>query len=96
MAVALAVTALVVAVESPVWLLATSGQIECEVEKKEIGRPMEREETPEVVEEESLEDAENVAAYSASKTLDEISEEVPQDIKDKIIDLEAEQQEKLR
>ena len=30
------------------------------------------------------------------KTLDEMSEEVPQDIKDKIIDLEAEQQEKLR
>ena len=71
-------------------------EIGSKVEKKEIGRPMEREETPEVVEEESLEDAENVAAYSASKTLDEISEEVPQDIKDKIIDLEAEQQEKLR
>ena len=34
-AMMLAVTALVVAVESPVWLLATSGQIECEEEKKE-------------------------------------------------------------
>ena len=34
--------------------------------------------------------------YGAAKTLDEISEEVPQDIKDKIIDLEVEQQEKLR
>jgi MFS family permease len=41
-AVALAVTALVVAVESPVWLLATSGQIECEVEKKEIERESRR------------------------------------------------------
>ena len=30
------------------------------------------------------------------KTLDEIAEEVPQDIKKQIIDLEAEQQEKLR
>ena len=41
-AVALAVTALVVAVESPVWLLATSEEIECEVEKKEIERESRR------------------------------------------------------
>ena len=39
---ALAVTALVVAVESPVWLLATSEEIECEVEKKEIERESRR------------------------------------------------------
>ena len=41
-ALALAVTALVVAVESPVWLLATSEEIECEVEKKEIERESRR------------------------------------------------------
>lgn len=34
--------------------------------------------------------------YAGAKTLEEISEEVPQDIKDKIIDLEVEQQERLR
>ena len=41
-AMMLAVTALVVAVESPVWLLATSGQIECEEEKKESEREWRR------------------------------------------------------
>lgn len=41
-----------------------------------------------------LEDVEG--DFAGSKTLDEMSEEVPQDIKDKIIDLEAEQQERLR
>lgn len=66
--------------------------------KKEIGKQSIETAVaaPVIVEEETLDNAEDVAAYSASKTLDEISEEVPQNIKDKIIDLEAEQQEKLR
>jgi len=63
------------------------------VQKKEIGQRVVQQSSQN---EEELENAEDVAEYSASKTLDEISEEVPQDIKDKIIDLEAEQQEKLR
>ncbi len=47
--------------------------------KKEIGKPSKPTvvAAPVIVEEETLDNAEDVAAYSASKTLDEISEEVP-------------------
>ena len=41
-AVALAITALVVAVESPVWLLATSEERDCEIEKEKIERESRR------------------------------------------------------
>lgn len=34
--------------------------------------------------------------HEVGKTLEQVSEEVPQDIKNKIIDIEVEQQEKLR
>ena len=52
-------------------------------------------EPPQVVEQqeddvEEHQPIEDVGDYAGAKTLDEISEEVPQDIKDKIIDLEAE------
>lgn len=50
-----------------------------------------------VQEEETKEDEEDGAEeIPGGKTLEEVSEDVPQDIKNKIIDLEAEQQEKLR
>ena len=54
--------------------------------KKEIGTR--GEEPGAALETEGLEVA---TQFSGAKTLDEIHEEVPQDIKNKIIDLEAEQ-----
>lgn len=46
--------------------------------------------------EEDVKQEEPAEEIPGGKTLEEVSEEVPQDIKDMIIDLEAEQQEKLR
>ena len=46
--------------------------------------------------EEEVKEEEPSEEIPGGKTLEEVSEEVPQDIKDMIIDLEAEQQEKLR
>ena len=61
--------------------------------QKEIGVREQVEEEDDEKKDELLESEEPVPG---GKTLDQISEEVPQDIKDKIIDLEAEQQMKLR
>ena len=72
--------------------------------EEEMGSKADTEKPQPEVELEALEDDEKDESsalqedseYAGAKTLEEISEEVPQDIKDKIIDLEAEQQERLR